>query len=85
MLHAGYMKAYPLTDDLLRPLHRVAMPRAPRVVAPADTIHVVTRCNNRAFCFTTAQDFAVLRAHLREMAHASEMLVQNWCRAPNRG
>ena len=48
------MKPYPLVDDLLRPILRVAMPRAGRLYAPGGTVHVVARCNNREFCFTTA-------------------------------
>jgi len=41
------MKPYPLVDDLLRPILRVAMPRAGRLYAPGGTVHVVARCNNR--------------------------------------
>ena len=47
------MKPYPLVDDLPRPVRRVAMPRAPRLAAPGGTVHVVARCNNREFYFTT--------------------------------
>lgn len=61
------MKSYPLVDDLLRPLLRVAMPRAGRLYALGGTVHVVARCNNREFYFTTPADFEVLLAHLREM------------------
>ena len=61
------MKPYPVGDDLLRPLLRVAMPRAGRLYAPGGTVHVVARCNNREFYFTTPADFEVLLAHLREM------------------
>ena len=61
------MKPYPLVDDLLRPVRRVAMPRAPRLYTPGATIHVVARCNNREFYFTTGEDIAVLLTHLREM------------------
>ena len=43
------VKPYPLVEDLVRPVLGVAMPRAPRVVAPGGTIHVVARCNNREF------------------------------------
>ncbi len=49
--------AYPLADELLTPVLRVRMPRAPRLVAPGGTIHVVARCNNREFYFTAADDF----------------------------
>ncbi len=41
------MKPYTLGDDLLRPLLRVAMPRAGRLYAPGGTVHMVARCNNR--------------------------------------
>ncbi len=58
---------YPPVDDPLRPLLSVAMPRAMRIYAPGGTVHVVARCNNREFYFTTAEDFAVLLAHLEEM------------------
>ncbi len=51
------------------------MPRAPRVVAPGGTMHVVARCNNREFYFTTADDFALLLAHLREMVRTHEVTV----------
>ena len=61
------MKPYPLGDDLLRPLLRVAMPRAGRLYAPGGTVHVVARCNNREFYFTTPADFEVLLAHMQEM------------------
>jgi hypothetical protein len=47
------MKPYPLVEDLVRPALRVAMPRAPRLVAPGSTMHLVARCNNREFSFTT--------------------------------
>ena len=40
-------KPYPLVDDLLSPVLRVAMPRPARLYAPGGTVHVVTRCNNR--------------------------------------
>jgi len=56
------VKPYPLVEDLVEPAVRVRMPRAPRVVAPGGTIHVVARCNNREFYFTTAEDFDLLRA-----------------------
>jgi putative transposase len=61
------VKPYPLADDLLAPLRRMAMGRPPRLVAPGSTVHVVARCNNREFYFQTADDFAILLAHLAEM------------------
>jgi putative transposase len=61
------VKPYPLIDDLVAPMMRVMMPRAPRVIAPGGTMHVVARCNNRAFYFTTAEDFEILLAHLQEL------------------
>lgn len=49
------MKRYPLADDLLRPLLRVAMPRPARLYALGGMVHVVARCNNREFHFTTPE------------------------------
>jgi len=43
------VKPYPLVEDLVGPALRVRMPRAPRVVAPRGTVHVVARGNNREF------------------------------------
>jgi putative transposase len=43
------------------------MGRPPRLLAPGGTIHIVSRCNNREFFFQTADDFAILLAHLVEM------------------
>ena len=69
------MKPYPAAEDLVRPARRVRMPRAPRVVAPGGTIHVVARCNNREFYFTTANDFELLLAHLRELVRTYAVRV----------
>ncbi len=69
------MKRYPLIDDLEQPAPRVEMPRARRLVAPGGTMHVVARCNNREFYFTTAEDFAVLVAHLRELVRTYEVTI----------
>jgi len=69
------VKPYPLVEDLVGPALRVRMPRAPRVVAPGGTMHVVARCNNREFYFTTGEDFAVLLAHLREMRRSYEVTL----------
>ena len=68
-------RPYPLIDDLVLPVLRVGMPRAPRVVAPGGTMHVVARCNNREFYVTTAEDFDVLLAHLRELVRTYEVTV----------
>ena len=65
------MKPYPLVEDLGRLVPGVAMPRAPRVVAPGGTIHVVARYNNREFYFSTAEDFDLLLAHLHHPGRAS--------------
>ncbi len=54
------MKPYPLAEELLPPVLRVAMPRAARLSAPGGTMHVVARCNKREFYFTTPADFEVL-------------------------
>jgi len=67
--------AYPLADDLVRPVLRVGMPRAPRLAAPGSTMHVVARCNNRDFAFTTPDDFEVLLAHLREVVRTYEVTL----------
>ena len=67
------MERYPVVDDLLRPILWVAMPRAARLDAPGGTVHVVARCKNREFCFTTPEDFELLLAHLREMRRTSEV------------
>ena len=58
------MMPYPQADDLLGPVRWVQMPRAPRLHSPGSTVHIVARCNNRAFSFTTREDFAVVAAHL---------------------
>ncbi len=68
-------KAYPPVQDLVRPVLRVAMPRAMRVEAPGSTMHVVARCNNREFYFATADDFECLLAHLREMRRTYEVTL----------
>ena len=67
--------AYALAQDLLRPVLRVAMPRAMRVSAPGGTVHVVARCNNREFYFTTPEDFEVLLAHLRALIRTYDVTV----------
>ena len=66
------------------PALRVAMPRAPQVIAlphfvrnlsTGGTMHVVARCNNREFYFTSAEDFDCLLAHLRELVRTYEVTV----------
>ena len=69
------MKTYRPIDQLIRPGLCVQMPRLPRVEAPGGTMHVVARCNNREFYFTTAADFEVLLAHLREWTLTYELTV----------
>ncbi len=71
----GDAAGYPLAADLAGPAGRVAMPRLPRLSAPGCTVHVVGRCNNREFCFTTAEDFAVLIAHLGDMVRTYEVTL----------
>jgi putative transposase len=51
------------------------MPRLPRLQAPGATVHVVGRCNNREFCFTTPADFQMLLDHLAEMANTYEVTL----------
>ncbi len=67
--------SYPQAADLLRPLGRVCLPRAPRLYAPESTVHVVTRRNNREFSVPTPVDFEVLLAHLREMRRTFDVTV----------
>ncbi len=62
------MVQYTETDNLLRTVLQIAMPRAPRVYAPGSTVHVVARCNNREFYFRTNEDFKILLDHLYEMS-----------------
>ena len=69
------MKGYPLADDLVRPVLRVAMPRASRLIASGGTIHVVARWNNREFNFTSAADFEILLAHLGELRRPYEVTL----------
>ena len=69
------MRPYPLGDDLVRPVLRVRMPRAPRVVAPGGTMHVVAQRNHREFSFTSAQDCELLLAHLHAMVRTYEVTV----------
>jgi putative transposase len=72
-LKRGAGADYPLAADLVRPAGRVSMPRLPRLHAPGGTVHVVGRCNNRAFCFTTPEDFRLLLAHLGEMGRTYDV------------
>ena len=66
---------YPQVDELVSPVRRVAMPRAPRLYAPGSTVHIVARCNNREFYFTTPEDFTVLLAHLRDLLRTYEVAL----------
>jgi putative transposase len=68
-------KAYPLAHELLTPVLRVRMPRAPRLVAPGGTIHVVSRCNNREFYFAAAGDFQILLDHLHAMTRTYAVVL----------
>jgi REP-associated tyrosine transposase len=54
---------------------RVAMPRAPRLVVPGATVHVVARCNHRAFEFTTPEDFTVLLQKLQVVVASYELTL----------
>jgi putative transposase len=66
---------YPRAADVARRAGRVAMPRLPRLHAPGETVHVVGRCNNRKFCFTTPADFLMLIAQLAAMARTYEVTL----------
>lgn len=69
------MKLYPRTDERPCPILGVAMPRPGRLYAPGGTIHVVARCNNREFYFTTPEDLEVLLAHLGQMRQTYELTL----------
>jgi putative transposase len=66
---------YPLAADVTTPAGRVAMPRLPRLHAPGETVHVVGRCNNREFCFTTPADFLMVGAQLAAMVRTYEVTL----------
>ncbi len=59
------MGQYMHVDDLLGPVRRVAMPRAPRLYAPGGTVHVVARCNNREFYLNSPEDFEQILSALQ--------------------
>ncbi len=69
------VKPYPAVADVLAPVARVRMPRAPRLYAPGGTVHVVARCNNREFSLTAARDFEVLLARLRQMCRTYDLTL----------
>jgi REP-associated tyrosine transposase len=71
----GAATDYPLAVDLAQSAGRVEMPRLPRLPAPGGTVHVVGRCNNREFRFTTAEHFGSLLTHLGEMARTYEVTL----------
>jgi putative transposase len=56
-------------------VQRGQLPRAPRLHAPGSTVHIVARCNKREFYFTTAEDFHIRLAHLREMGRTYELTL----------
>jgi len=62
------MSLYGEREEAVRPALQIAMPRLPRLYAPEGTMHVVARCNNREFYFTSAEDFEILLDHLGEMS-----------------
>src|SRR3990172_5958456 len=68
----GAGKPYAQEVERRGPVRRVAMPRAPRLYAPEATVHVVARCNNREFYFTTAEDFATVLGKPRGMVRDYE-------------
>jgi REP element-mobilizing transposase RayT len=53
----------------------VAMPRVPRLVVPGATLHVVARCNHRAFEVITPEDFPVLLRKLQRMVASYELAL----------
>ena len=66
------MKRYAMSDELIRPVLRVAMPRLPRQYAPGCTVHLVARCNNREFFITAREDYEQILTALGEMLRAYE-------------
>jgi len=61
------------------------MPWAPRVLAPGGTRHVGARGNHRECSFTTAEDFDVLRAQLRELVRTYKVPVDAYTPRSTRG
>ncbi len=55
-------------DEKARPVYQIAMPRPRRLYAPAGTMHVVARGNNREFYFVEPEDYRILLDHLGEMS-----------------
>ena len=47
------MSLYGEREDAVRTALQIAMPRLPRLAAPAGTMPVVARCSNREFYFNT--------------------------------
>ena len=71
----GAGKPYAQEAERRAPVRRVAMPRAPRLYGPEATAHVVARCNNREFYFTTPEDFATVLGKLRGMVRDYELTL----------
>lgn len=67
------MTIYGQTDEILRPVLQIAIPRAPRIYAPGATVHVVARCKNRKFYFARQEDFEILLDHLGKMGSSYEV------------
>jgi len=57
------------------------MPRPPRLVAPGGTVHVVTRCNNREFYFTS---YALGTANPRITFHPSYVALSPYVKVRQR-
>ena len=67
------MTLYGEREDEVRPVLQIAMPRLLRLYAPSGTMHVVARCNNREFHFTTAEDFEILLDCGRQQPYPAKM------------
>lgn len=71
------------SDDSLRPILQIAMPRVPRIYAPGETVHVVARCNNREFYFT-AQEYNLAGRLIKETNSLSQFKTYAYDAAGNR-
>jgi hypothetical protein len=72
----GAGKPYAQEAERRAPVRHVAMHRAPRLYAPEATVHVVARCNNREFYFTSPEDLAAVLGKLRGMVRDYELTLR---------
>ena len=64
------MILYGERDGAGRPVFQIAMPRSPRLYAPGETMHVVTRCNNREFYFGAQE------SHVHWIGQTSRLILE---------